>query len=150
MDKEYLDTISESSSCSLEEYKYVYPRLLRTYVNKLDECNGLIFNELIFIEREGKNHLLNMDSKEGTILRISDIEYRRNFFDEEGVSGESEFLKMMSALETMVTRHKAIIDYLETKKKVITSSQQLVGKEGDEVKAKKHFTTYPPEQLHIV
>jgi hypothetical protein len=142
MDYKYLDTKSETSSCTLEEYKFVYARLMKAFTNKLDECNGMIFNELIFIEREIKNHLMNMVSKEDTMLSISDFEYRRTHFDEEGVSGELKFLQMMSSLELLVTRHKAIIEHLKTRKNELISSQQNEINNNDEVKHKKEFSEF--------
>lgn len=112
MDEKYLDSITESSSCRLEEYKYVYPRLMKTFTSQFED-----FNELTFIKREIENHLTNIESKKNAMSKCIDF-----YHNGEKFNTNEEFLIMMSSLEKMIASHDAIISFLETNKQTLQTS----------------------------
>lgn len=113
MDKHYLDSKTETSGCTLEEYKYVYPRLMGLFIQQYDD-----FQELNFIEREIENHFAIMENCKSGISRISAFDFRNERF-----KTEEEFFNMVSFYEKRASSHKAIINYLETKKSDIKESK---------------------------
>ncbi|PIF62658.1 hypothetical protein [Flavobacterium sp. 11] len=139
MDKHYLDRKTETSGCTLEEYKYVYPRLMELFIQQYDD-----FQELNFIEREIENHSANLENCKSGILRISDFDYRRKHFDPiEKNCGQEKFLEMMSYYEKRASSHKAIINYLETKNSDIKEPQsQQINKD-----TRFLLTTFRDEQI---
>lgn len=121
MDKKYLDRKTETSDCTLEEYKYIYPRLMKNFVKGYED-----FSELSFIEREIENHLANIEVDKNAMITISDFNYRRKHFDPIEINcGQEKFLESMSYFEKSIVSHKAIINYLENKKLEFVSAQQL-------------------------
>ncbi|WP_394776759.1 hypothetical protein [Flavobacterium sp.] len=100
-----LDSIVETSSCTLEEYKYVYPRLMADFVKQWPD-----FDEITFLEREKHLHFLLIEAYERGRLRISDFEYRRKFFN-----SEEDFFNSMSYFEKRIASHKKIRSYLDSK-----------------------------------
>jgi hypothetical protein len=121
MDKEFLDSKTETSGCTLEEYKYIYPRLMGDFTKQYDD-----YDELTYIDRQIENHSIIMNSCKNGMERISDFDFRRENFDliEENC-GQDKFLEMMSYYEKRASSHKAIISFLETKKVDIYKVQAL-------------------------
>lgn len=116
MDKEFLDNKTETSGCTLDEYKYVYPRLMNKHITT--GVPGR--NELQFIRREIENHAIILEGLKKTMLKISDFDYRRENFDPIEVNfGQEKFLNTMASFENMRDNHELIIEYLETKKSVL-------------------------------
>ncbi len=56
MDTNYLDTIQATNLLTLEEYKYVYPRLMSEYIKLGTDCN-----EVYFIEEQIEQHFIHID-----------------------------------------------------------------------------------------
>jgi hypothetical protein len=127
MNKDYLDRITESSGCTLEEYKYVYPRLLKTYSDK-----HVDFYEIRFIEREIKNHSENLEMYESKIEEISEYDYRRDNF-----RTKEDFLSTYLFFEMIIASHKAIIEYLEIKKVELKTPQPPTPPEDEQGEVKE-------------
>lgn len=116
MDKEFLDNKTETSGCTLEEYIYVYPRLMNKHITT--GVPGR--NELQFIRREIENHTIILEGLKKTMLKISDFDYRRENFDPiEENFGQEKFLNTMASYENMRDNHELIIEYLEFKKSAL-------------------------------
>jgi hypothetical protein len=112
MDKDFLDSKTETSGCTLEEYKYVYPRLIEDYTQQYID-----YDELTFIDRELDTHSIILKSSKKNMKTISDFDFRREHFDPiEKNCGQEKFLETMSYFEKRVASHKAIISWLETRK----------------------------------
>lgn len=119
--KEYLDNKTETSGCTFEEYKHVYPRLMNKHIT-----TGVAGrNELQFIRREIENHAIILEGVKASMLKISDFDYRRLNFDPiEKNFGQEKFLNTMASYENMRDSHELIIEYLETKKSELEATQQ--------------------------
>lgn len=130
LDKEYLDSKTETSGCDLDQYKYVYPRLMNNHIN-----TGVAGrNELQFIRREIENHTIILEGLKRTMEKISDLDYRRKNFDPIEVNfGQEKFLNSMRTYENMRDSHELIIEYLESKKLEIKAPQQDEGLKPAEV-----------------
>ena len=123
MNKPFLDIITESSGCTLGEYEYVYSRLLENYKIKWND-----FEETGFIAKEIKNHSQNLEMYENKIEEITEYKYRKEHFRTHEV-----FLSTFSYFEKIIASHKAIIKFLDTKKRELEAPQQNKTLHPDEV-----------------
>lgn len=112
MDTTYLDTIQATNLLTLEEYIYVYPRLMFEYTELGADCN-----EMYFIEEQIEQHFLHIDIAKNSKNRISnDNDYKKYGTFE-------DWVKTVRSFDIRIVSLKAIIEYLETKKSELEAPQ---------------------------
>ena len=125
MDKRFLDTITATNQCTLKEYVYVYPRLMKEHINRE---GGNDNNELSFIEEQIEEHLIYIEIEKDTQTRILDIGYVENKHGK-----YEDYRLMVMSFNNQIISLKAIIKYLETKKSELEYPQQISDSKTDEV-----------------
>lgn len=105
MNKPFLDTIRATNLCTLKEYIYVYPRLLKEYQKLGEDCS-----EMYFIEEQIEQHVLHIEIEKETQTKILDNGYKL----EHGTF--EDYNVMVRSFDVRVTSLKAIIEFLHVKK----------------------------------
>lgn len=101
----YLDTIQATNLLTLEEYIYVYPRLMSEYIKLGVDCN-----EMYFIEEQIEQHYLYIDiAKKNQKLILDDYDYKKYGTFE-------DWVKTVRSYDIVIVSLKSIIKFLETKK----------------------------------
>lgn len=105
MNKPFLDTIRATNLCTLKEYIYVYPRLLKEYQKLGEDCS-----EMYFIEEQIEQHVLHIEIEKETQTKILDKGYKLEYGTFE------DYNVMVRSFDVRVTSLKAIIEFLHVKK----------------------------------
>lgn len=111
LDTLYLDTIKTTNLLTLEEYKYVYPRLLSEYIKLGADCN-----EMYFIEEQIEQHFLHIDSAKKNQNKI------RDDFDYRKYGTFEDWVKTVRSYDIIIVSLKSIIKFLEIKKSELEAS----------------------------
>lgn len=113
MDTNYLDTIETTNLLTLEEYKYVYPRLMLEYIKLGADCN-----EMYFIKEQIEQHYLHIDSAKKSQIKISDD---RNY---EKYGTFEDWVKTARSFDIIIISLKEIIKFLKQKKQELKTDLQ--------------------------
>lgn len=119
----YLDTIQATNLLTLEEYIYVYPRLMSEYIKLGVDCN-----EMYFIEEQIEQHYLYIDiAKKNQKLILDDYDYKKYGTFE-------DWVKTVRSYDIVIVSLKSIIKFLETKKSELEVPQPPTPPEDDKSK----------------
>ena len=140
MDTTYLDTIQATNLLTLEEYIYVYPRLMFEYTKLGADCN-----EMFFIEEQIEQHFIHIDGCKNAKNRIS------NDYDYKKYGTFEDWVKTVRSFDIRIVSLKAIIKYLETKKSELEAPQPPTPPEDNssEEKQENQFAKNIPLQFTI-
>lgn len=126
IDTTYLDTIQGTNLLTLEEYIYVYPRLMSEYLKLGADCN-----EMYFIEKQIEQHYLHIDIAKKTQEKILDDRDYKKYGTFE------DWVKAARSYDIRIVSLKSIIKFLETKKSELETPKPPTPPEDDQGKAKE-------------